>query len=152
MCHSTLTLHIPDRFDNGSSLPHPVLQTATIRILIGMAMAALQNFSTGLEPDLALLSGSSSSSSESGQSQEQQQQQELTPEMRTALVFRSQRKQLLLDVISVLAEKLKQVSSVGVCDVTIVPVPCCTCLVSRTRHVATACLLCCIVYSSNSVI
>jgi hypothetical protein len=86
------------------------LQTATIRILIGMAMAALQNFSTGLEPDLALLNGSSSSSSEAGLSQEQQQQQqELTPEMRTALVFRSQRKQLLVDVIAVLAEKLKQV-------------------------------------------
>jgi hypothetical protein len=85
------------------------LQTATIRILIGMAMAALQNFSTGLEPDLALLNGSSSSSSEAAPSQAQQQQQELTPEMRTALVFRSQRKQLLVDVISVLAEKLKQV-------------------------------------------
>jgi hypothetical protein len=90
------------------------LQTATIRILIGMAMTALQNFSTGLEADLALLNGSSSSSSseagqDSQQQQQQQQQQELTPEMRTALVFRSQRKQLLLDVISVLAEKLKQV-------------------------------------------
>ncbi|WIA31032.1 hypothetical protein OEZ86_001070 [Tetradesmus obliquus] len=93
-------------------------ETATIRILIGMAMAALQNFSTGLEQDLALLSGSSSSSSsEAGQTQEQQpqpqQQQELTPEMRTAVLFRSQRKQLLLDVISVLAEKLKQVPRIA---------------------------------------
>jgi hypothetical protein len=76
-----------------------------------MAMAALQNFSTGLEPDLALLNGSSSSSEAdlSQEQQQQQQQQELTPEMRTALVFRSQRKQLLVDVIAVLAEKLKQV-------------------------------------------
>ncbi len=117
------------------------LQTATIRVLIGMAMVALQNFSTGLEHDLALLegktttsssssssdgssngsssqmpgSGSSNSSGSGGGSQAQQQEQEqaasvpLTPEMQLAVLFRSQRKQLLVDVIAALADRLKQV-------------------------------------------
>jgi hypothetical protein len=117
-------------------------QVATIRILVGMAMVALQNFSTGLEQDLNRLAGkptssSSSSSSSSGssgssggtepqpsieqqqdqQQQQQQQQEALSPDMQLALLFRSQRKQLLVDVISQLAKKLKQVGAKQVRDI-----------------------------------
>jgi len=133
------------------------MQTATLRILIGMALVALENFSTGLDYDKALLAGtssptasngdgassssasSSSSSSSSGspdagssngshpsfsssassqaeaQQQQQQAQQPLPPpeplsgDLQLAVLFRSQKKQLLLDVIAGLAQKLKQV-------------------------------------------
>jgi hypothetical protein len=109
-------------------LLHLAMQTATLRILIGMALVALQNFSTGLDHDKARLAGtsttsngngtSSSSSSSSGgaasgngtgSSDVQAQQEALTPEMQLAVLFRSQKKQLLLDVITGLADKLKQV-------------------------------------------
>jgi hypothetical protein len=123
------------------------LQTATLRILIGMALVALQNFSAGLDYDTALLAGTSSSSSSTaaadtgtngngasssaaaaaaaageepaaGNGAEQQQQaaaaaaaavEPLTGDMQLAVLFRSQKKQLLLDVIAGLAEKVKQV-------------------------------------------
>lgn len=81
-----------------------------------MAMVALQNFSTGVDTDLELLAGtanSSSSTSSNGGNQQQEQQPPLTPEMRMALQFRSQRKQLLVDVIAALAGKLKQVIRMG---------------------------------------
>jgi hypothetical protein len=103
------------------------MQTATLRILIGMALVALQNFSTGLDHDKARLAGTSttsngngtsSSSSSSGgaasgngtgSSDVKAQQEALTPEMQLAVLLRSQKKQLLLDVITGLADKLKQV-------------------------------------------
>lgn len=138
----------------GTAISHPAvlccaavlscLQTATLRILIGMTLVALQNFSAGLDLDKALLAGTSSSSSTAanasnngngtsssasssaaaaapaGNGAEQVQQapaaaaaaaavEPLTGDMQLAVMFRSQKKQLLLDVISGLAEKLKQV-------------------------------------------
>lgn len=124
------------------------MQTATLRILIGMALVALENFSKGLDYDKALLAGTSSltgsngdgagsstasssssgspaagssngsepsgSSSASSQAEAQQQQplpppEPLSGDLQLAVLFRSQKKQLLLDVIAGLAEKLKQV-------------------------------------------
>jgi hypothetical protein len=58
-------------------------------------------------------SSNSSSQADAQQQQPQQQQQQaavpLTGDMQLAVLFRSQKKQLLLDVISGLAEKLNQV-------------------------------------------
>lgn len=113
-------------------------QTATLRILIGMALVALQNFSTGLEYDQALLTGSQTNSSSSSsvgrdggsdggssaadsQSPSQQPEQPSMPaeplvgDMQLAVLFRSQKKQLLLDVIAGLADKLKKVGLLGWC-------------------------------------
>ena len=111
-----------------------VVQTATLRILLGMALVALQSFKAGLDHDKALLSGipttsssngdggSSSSGSSGGSSAAGDVQslpeglaaaEALSGDMQLAVLFRSQKKQLLLDVISGLAEKLKQVGSDG---------------------------------------
>eukprot|EP00879_Flechtneria_rotunda_P001900 GHRR01002073.1.p1 GENE.GHRR01002073.1~~GHRR01002073.1.p1 ORF type:complete len:603 (+),score=223.44 GHRR01002073.1:581-2389(+) len=117
-----LTLEVLGSWDRPLNKQNEV---ASIRILIGMAMVALQNFSTGLEHDLALVSGtaqtaaasSSDSSSSTGSHQRQQQSSNaeravasLPPEMQLAVSFRSQRKQLLVDLITALADQLKQVS------------------------------------------
>jgi hypothetical protein len=97
-----------------------------------MALVALQSFKAGLDHDKALLSGGSSSSSNgdggssggsnAGSSAAGDVQspvegsaaaEALSRDMQLAVLFRSQKKQLLLDVISGLAEKLKQVGADG---------------------------------------
>ncbi|KAF8068228.1 SETD3 [Scenedesmus sp. PABB004] len=92
-------------------------EAATLRVLIGVAMVALQNFSCGVDPDLAALQGrppgGGGGGDGGGGGGGGAPAASLSPDMCLALSFRSQRKQLLVDVIAALADKLKQVPRIA---------------------------------------
>ena len=101
---------------------------AALRTLSGLCLIALSQFTTSLADDRQALDaggtttgkgssgGSSSSDSGAAQQQERQQQQQrqqeeewqpLSADLRLALLFRMEKKQLLLDALDVLSGRIK---------------------------------------------
>lgn len=92
-------------------------ETAVLRSLSGVAGIALTRFSTTLEEDEALLAGAAGGASkQAGQPEGAQgrvQVQELSEEMRLAVLFRAERKRLLLGVMQALAARVQEVGAMA---------------------------------------
>lgn len=101
-------------------LAAPAAELAALRTLTGLCAIALSQFQGTVEDDAALLAGAGAGAAAAQQAEQQQQQREqeqqqqaaaLTADQELAVRFRMDKKQLLLEALSAISQRIKQVAA-----------------------------------------
>ncbi|KAL4423246.1 hypothetical protein ABPG77_000038 [Micractinium sp. CCAP 211/92] len=90
----------------------PAAELAALRTLTGLCAICLSQFKGTVEDDVALLAASTSAAQQAQQQSDhqQQQQRQLTPDEESAVRFRMDKKELLLEALAITSRRIKQLA------------------------------------------
>ncbi len=90
----------------------PAAELAALRTLTGLCAICLSQFKGTVEDDIALLAASTSTAQQAQQQsdQQQQQQRQLTADKESAVRFRMDKKELLLEALAITSRRIKKLA------------------------------------------